>query len=108
MLTQCTALDHLNIDYNGIGGAGAQRLTESWSGSEGELFLDSEESEKESDLEDEEDTDEGEDEDDQDEDWKTYCNSNDVGTLKTGMIFSLEGHKGGACVGGTEGLLEGS
>ena len=41
VLAQCTALAHLDLRRNdiGAGDAGAQRLKESWSGSEGGLLL---------------------------------------------------------------------
>ena len=44
VLAQCPALDHLDLSGNRFGDAGAKRLTESWSGPEGRLFLDSVES----------------------------------------------------------------
>ena len=61
VLVQCPVMTHLDFSKNAIDNSGSerQRLTESWSGPEGELFLDSKESEKESDLENEEDPDEG-------------------------------------------------
>jgi hypothetical protein len=60
VLPQCAALAHLDLYYNWIGDAGAQRLTESRSGLEGGLFLDYEEE-----LEDQTGADEGEDEEPQ-------------------------------------------
>ena len=64
VLQACAALAHLDLYYNCIGDAEAQRLTESWNGLEGGLFPDYEEEE----LEDQADADEGEDEDPQVED----------------------------------------
>ena len=59
VLGQCTALAHLNLNYNLIGEAGAKRLTASWSRPEGGLtvytvdwlWLDSEDSDEESEEE---------------------------------------------------------
>ena len=48
VLGQYRELVHLNLHYNMIGDAEAQRLTESWSGPEGGLLLKSQVSEEES------------------------------------------------------------